>query len=89
MNDATAKENAPGLYAGNIRQYGAFDECLDVVYANADLNFVGKYCTYGVSIPKSNLLASNARDLSYFARGFYTPKEVRLYFIKLHLQLKY
>lgn len=52
MHDSTAKLTS-GLLNGNINQYGDFDQCLDVV--SSDKNIQGNYCLAQIepTIPKT------------------------------------
>lgn len=53
MADAWSKVPYPGMLKASRRDWGAFDQCIEVEHWENDTTIIGKQCTYGFALPLS------------------------------------
>lgn len=80
MHDSTAKLTS-GLLNGNINQYGDFDQCLNVISSDKDIQ--GNYCLAQIkpTIPKNTPYLKHLKKLLLSNEAFKSDfNDVRLIF---------
>lgn len=62
--DATSKFPWTGVLTASIKDWGAYDECVDVNHEYSKGTISGKYCVSGIILPTS-IVPSNITGFNY------------------------